>query len=469
MDADGAATDWSIRATGLGKTYTIYDHPRDRLFEMLLPFRGRRGRPFVAVRDVDLEVERGECVGVVGRNGSGKSTLLSMLCGTLSPTEGALEVRGQIAPMLSIGAGFSPQFTGRENVALNATLLGLSAEELDARMASIIEFADIGDFFDQPVQRYSAGMQSRLAFAAAMAIDPDVLVMDEVLAVGDEAFTRKCFARIEEIRDAGATVFFASHSAQLVVELCDRALLMDEGDCLLQSDPKTVVTQHQRLLFSPPEERAAIREEVANLDDEGRDGATRAARRSGRRASARGEGPPDASVLDPALGRFEPDLKSESQVEYGDGRARISDLRVLNADGLRVNVLEAGGIYCYAYEVEFLAPAACVRFGMMLKLTSGLELGGQVSCPPEDRIDSVTEGTRVRVEFEFIARLAPGTYFGNAGVLGLGDEEGETYLHRLVDGVLFRVLPSRGSAATGWVDLSSARPARVSVDSVAAS
>jgi lipopolysaccharide transport system ATP-binding protein len=231
MSSDGPGH--AIEARGLGKTFELYDRPEDRLKQLLWPGRRRFYREFVAVHDIDLNVERGECVGVVGRNGSGKSTLLNMICGTLEPSVGEVVVRGRVAPMLTIGAGFSPDFTGRENVLFNATMLGMSRSEILRRMQSIIEFADIGEFFDQPVKRYSSGMYSRLAFAAAIAIDPEVLVMDEVLAVGDEAFTRKCFARIEAIKAEGATIFFASHAPNLVIELCDRAILMDRGECLL--------------------------------------------------------------------------------------------------------------------------------------------------------------------------------------------------------------------------------------------
>ncbi|MBJ18142.1 MAG: ABC transporter ATP-binding protein [Deltaproteobacteria bacterium] len=458
MSSDTKSTDSGpdervIEARGLGKVYSLYDRPQDRLKQMLWPRARRAGRKFAAVRGVDLDVGRGECVGVVGRNGSGKSTLLSMICGTLEPSEGELEVRGRVAPMLAIGAGFSPEFTGRENVRLNAAVLGYSDRDLSERMQRIIDFADIGEFFDQPVKRYSAGMYSRIAFAAAIAIDPEILIMDEVLAVGDEAFTRKCFARIESIREAGATIFFASHAPNLILELCDRAILMDAGECLLQADPKTVIAQHHRLMFSPKEDFEAIRGEVRRIGElPARERATAGASRTRATAAAPEE-----------YGRYDAGLKPETTLEYGDGRARIVDVRILDPEDRPVNVLRAGRSYRYAYEVEFREDVWGVRFGMLVKLTTGFELAGQASDAPGAGLEKVAVGSSASVEFPFVARLAPGTYFANAGVLGQG-VEGETYLHRVVDALMFKVLPGDSETVTGSVDLRGEEGARVRLD-----
>jgi lipopolysaccharide transport system ATP-binding protein len=191
----------AIRLRSVGKVYHIYDKPHDRLKQMLWPGRRRFHREFHALRGVDLEIYRGETVGVVGRNGSGKSTLLKLISGILQPTEGEIEVHGLVAPLLTIGGGFNPEFTGRENVFVNASILGLERHEIEERLDEIIRFADIGAFFDQPVRSYSSGMYSRLAFAVVIHSDPDILIVDEVLAVGDEAFSRKCFSRIEAIKE----------------------------------------------------------------------------------------------------------------------------------------------------------------------------------------------------------------------------------------------------------------------------
>src|SRR5690348_2740583 len=222
-----SSEDFSIRVDRLSKRYEIYAQPAHRLKQMILPRAQRAMRrsartyfkEFWALRDVSFDVRRGETVGIVGRNGSGKSTLLQMICGTLHPTAGRISVGGRIAALLELGAGFNPEFTGRENVYLNAAVIGLSREEIDARFDDIAAFADIGDFMEQPVKTYSSGMYVRLAFAVAINVDPEILVVDEALAVGDELFQRKCFARIDAIRSKGATILFVSHSANAVVEL----------------------------------------------------------------------------------------------------------------------------------------------------------------------------------------------------------------------------------------------------------
>ena len=239
----------AIRVNNLSKCYHIYDRPQDRLKQLVVPkLRSLVGRnpnryyrEFWALNDVSFEVGRGETIGIIGRNGSGKSTLLQMICGTLDPTAGLVETRGRVAALLELGAGFNPEFTGRENVYMNATVLGLTQEEISTRFDSIASFADIGEFIEQPVKHYSSGMYARLAFAVAINVDPDILVVDEALAVGDEPFQRKCFSRIEKIRNDGGTILFVSHSGSTVINLCDRAILLHRGERLYTGTPKRAV------------------------------------------------------------------------------------------------------------------------------------------------------------------------------------------------------------------------------------
>ncbi|MCK9174507.1 MAG: ABC transporter ATP-binding protein, partial [Desulforhopalus sp.] len=211
------SSDAAITVENLSKCYQIYDKPGDRLKQMIM--RGRRHyyKEFWALRDVSFTIGRGETVGIVGQNGCGKSTLLQMVCGTLNPTEGKCQTRGRIAALLELGSGFNPEFTGRENVYMNGSVLGLTSAEIDSRFADIADFANIGDFIEQPVKTYSSGMMVRLAFAVAINVDPEILIVDEALAVGDELFQRKCFSRLEEIRRKGATILFVSHSVGVVV------------------------------------------------------------------------------------------------------------------------------------------------------------------------------------------------------------------------------------------------------------
>ncbi|MBY4898115.1 ABC transporter ATP-binding protein [Cupriavidus sp. AU9028] len=232
-----SSDDLAIHVENLGKCYQIYDRPHDRLKQSIVP-RLRRmvgatprsyAREFWALRDVSFDVRRGETVGIIGRNGSGKSTLLQMICGTVTPTTGAIRTNGRVAALLELGAGFNPEFTGRENVYLNAALLGLTQDEVEQRFDRIAAFADIGSFIESPVKQYSSGMFARLAFSVAIHVDPEILIVDEILAVGDAAFQRRCMAKFYEVRERGCTILFVSHDQYQVKSICQRALYLDSG------------------------------------------------------------------------------------------------------------------------------------------------------------------------------------------------------------------------------------------------
>jgi len=239
----------AIKVENLSKCYQIYAHPHDRLKQSIYPRLQRLAgqqpkqyfREFWALKDVSFEIKKGETVGIIGRNGSGKSTLLQMICGTLNPTSGSIQTHGRIAALLELGSGFNPEFTGRENVYMNAAVLGLSREETDARFDDIIDFADIGDFIEQPVKTYSSGMMVRLAFAVTVHVDADILIVDEALAVGDAFFTQKCMIKIKKLMDSGATLLFVSHDSNAVKSLCNSALLLDHGQLTCAGDTNNVV------------------------------------------------------------------------------------------------------------------------------------------------------------------------------------------------------------------------------------
>jgi len=447
---------FAIHARGLTKAYQIYTRPQDRLFQMIWGGRKTFYQDFLAVRHVDVDVRRGETFGIVGRNGSGKSTLLKLICATLSPTAGDVKVNGHIAPLLTIGAGFNPDFTGRENVFLNSSILGLTDEAINDHLDAIIDFADIGEFFDQPIKNYSSGMYARLAFAVAINTNPDILAIDEVLAVGDEAFTRKCFARIAEIKANGATILLVSHSADTIIEFCDRALLMERGERLLTSDPKTIISRYHRLLYSPPEELPAVLQEIRNLDK----GQVSESVSTGTAASTHES---KGVETNEDFGYFDPNLKPQSTVEYVPKGAQIRGACILDPKGRQVNVLRPGKIYIYTYEVEFMKPAFRVQFGMMVKLVTGFELAGQVSHPTGSGIESIDRGTTVCVRFPFKTALVPGVYFLNAGVRGICDGE-EEFLHRILDIIMFRVLPAPECRTKGYIDLAPSNESAIEVD-----
>ncbi|MBK5552223.1 ABC transporter ATP-binding protein [Pseudomonas sp. TH03] len=241
-------SDIAIKVENLSKCYQIYDQPHDRLKQFLMSNR-QYYREFWALNDVSFEIKKGETVGIIGRNGSGKSTLLQMICGTLNPTSGSVQTYGRIAALLELGSGFNPEFTGRENIYMNAAVLGLSTEETDARYDQIVAFADIGNFIGQAVKTYSSGMMVRLAFSVAIHVDPDILIIDEALSVGDAYFQAKCAKMIQEIIARGSTVLFVSHDTASVKSLCSRALLLESGRSRYLGDVNTAVEKYYSALI----------------------------------------------------------------------------------------------------------------------------------------------------------------------------------------------------------------------------
>jgi lipopolysaccharide transport system ATP-binding protein len=446
-----APPDTAIHIRGLGKAYHVFNRPEDRLKQMLLGRWHTYYREFWALRDVDLDVGRGEVVGIIGRNGSGKSTLLQMICGTLAPTTGTLVVHGRIAALLELGAGFNPDFTGRDNVFLNGRILGVGREEMEKRYDAIAAFADIGEFLDQPVKTYSSGMYARLAFAVAINVDPQILVVDEALSVGDEAFQRKCYARLRQIRDNGATVLLVSHAAGTVVQLCDRAVLLDHGQRLLTADPKTAIAKYQRLAYAPADRAEPIREEILKLDAQL--AVSAAASVPPTPALEKTDPAPSGSSLPPpAASYYDPNLTPKSTVEYVSRGVSISDASILDNRARRVNILVPGQTYQYRYTVAFENEGFSVRFGMMIKSITGVELAGAASHAEGESIAHIPAGRRMTVTFQFQNLLTPGAYFLNAGVLGAG-ADGHTWLARVLDVAMFRVDPGAGATATGLVNL----------------
>jgi ABC-type polysaccharide/polyol phosphate transport system ATPase subunit len=242
-------TEVAIRLRGVSKKYRIFDSPRQRLKEALDPLGRTYHRDFWALKDIDLVVPKGQTVGIVGRNGSGKSTLLQIVTSVLQPTAGTVEVAGRVAALLELGAGFDPDFTGRQNVRQYGRLQGLKFAEIEARLPEVEAFADIGEFFDRPVKSYSSGMFARLAFAAAINVDPDVLILDEILAVGDATFQQRCYERIRSFRESGKTILLVSHSLETILDNCDSAFLLEKGSVVAAGQPKAVVDRYRELIF----------------------------------------------------------------------------------------------------------------------------------------------------------------------------------------------------------------------------
>ncbi|MBT5265398.1 MAG: ABC transporter ATP-binding protein [Rhodospirillaceae bacterium] len=436
----------SVLVNGLTKTYNIYPRPVDRMMRRL-PWWPTNPKQVHAVRDVNFQVHRGETLGIIGRNGSGKSTLLEMIVGTLAPDLGSVEVRGRISALLELGAGFDMEFTGRENLYLNAHLLGFSRDEIEHRVPSILEFSELGDFIDQPVKTYSSGMFVRLAFAVAISVDPDILIIDEALAVGDAAFQRKCFARIEKLKEGGATILFVSHSERMLLELCDRALLMHQGHQLMLGTPKDVVSAYHRVLFDP-DWAAEATDPEAFRSRLGRDGI---------------KDDQLVPLADTRTSRshFDPSLVSKSRFEYENQGATLHDPMVLDQDGEQVNMLRHGDRYTYTYEISFHEDSREVRCGMLIKTVTGLELTSCGTTSRRQAVAFVPAGSTLTVSFAFTCSLLADDYFFNCGVSSVKDGARD-FMHRIIDAVMIKVMPEPSLPAGHIVDLEYAPRVRLS-------
>jgi lipopolysaccharide transport system ATP-binding protein len=439
MSSDGHAID----VTGLCKVYDLYRSPGQRFLSFLSRGKSTSRERFHAISDVSFSMDKGEVVGIVGRNGSGKSTLLQLIAGVLQPTQGQIALRGRISAILELGAGFNPEATGRENIYINGAILGYSAAAIEAKLDSIIEFADIGAFIDRPVKLYSSGMYVRLAFAIAISVEPDILIVDEALSVGDAAFQRKCFARIESLRLKGTTILFVSHSEALVIELCDRAILLEAGKLLCEGSPKMVMGFYNRLLNA---NEASVAQTLADIETHIQQHASEPA--------VIGATPHVVdSVADMSF--LDPHLVPKSTIAYEPKGAQILHPRILNAHGEHVNVLVRGQAYTYTYQVHFAEPLQGVRFSFLIKTINGLEIGGAVSHIAGAGLDSIAAGTTVAVSFRFDCTLNSNLYFMNAGVLArIGDAE--SYAHRILDLYMFRVQALERDTATAVVDFRTA-------------
>ena len=442
----------AISLRGVSKCFKRYDRPVDRLKELLIPGKSR-ALEFWALRDIDLDVPKGQTLGIVGRNGSGKSTLLQIIAGTLTPTTGTVQVNGRVSALLELGSGFNPEFTGRQNVFFNGQLLGLTKEEVEERFDEIAAFADIGDFIDQPVKTYSSGMFVRLAFAVAVHADPEILIVDEALSVGDEVFQKKCCNKIFKFQDAGITTIFVSHSAATVTELCETATLLDHGSKLIESTSNIVIKFYQKLSYAPKDQKQKIINEIKYFQNN-----TQSLHELSSLAISEIESSSfiNASTTE-LLDEFDdPYLKIKDSIEYESIGARIDleSVYIKNTKGRVVNNLTHGKEYVFSFVVYFQMHAYSVRFGTLVKTINGVELGGIVTHPLDgEGVKFIPESSVVRINLPFQANLHPGTYFMNAGVSGLIDGE-RMHLHRILDAKIFRINPISSIYTTGYVNLS---------------
>ena len=432
----------AISVNNLSKCYRIFPSPQARLIQGILGHRKQLYRNFWALRDINFELRQGQTLGVVGRNGSGKSTLLQILCGTLTPTEGQINCHGRIAGLLELGSGFNPEFTGIENIFLNASLLGLKQKDIDSRLDSILAFADIGEHIHQPVKTYSSGMALRLAFAVQANIEPDILIVDEALAVGDELFQKKCFSRLSQLKQQGTSILLVTHSCAQIIQHCDQSLLLHKGQQQLLGQPSIITTTYQQLANAPDEQWPAVIQRRQNLINSNKSNTDENKSKSAEHNT-----------------EHDPNLIPQSREIYPSEGIMIESVTVEYPDGRECNQITFGA----AFQLRFKYRATSdhkpqpIRCGCHIANNQGLRITGQ-AFPLSGEFFSPKAGTQWDMVFSFGAGLLPGVYFIGGGIWP-ADQPG-AFLHRVVDFCAMRILSNPDSTPSGICDLSS-RPAEL--------
>lgn len=420
----------SIRAEGVSKAYTIYRRPEDRLKQMFAFGRRKYYDEYWALRDASLTVRRGETVGLVGRNGSGKSTFLQLICGTLTPTAGRITVEGRVAALLELGAGFNPEFSGRENVHIAASILGLTRQEIDDRFDAILDFAGIGDFIDQPVKVYSSGMYARLAFAVAAHVDADILVVDEILAVGDAAFTQRCMRYINRFKETG-TLLFVSHDTGAIASLCDRVVWMDRGEIRAIGEPKDICHDY-------------LASQIEELDDSG---SFRIGGERKRREPPKVRTTPDqrAEVLkqSPFANRMEVFDFDPGGPWFGQRGATITGVTLSDAQGGRLAVAQGGEEVVLRIEVRAEQPLKAPIVGFTFKNRLGQYLFAdntflsfQFSPLP------IATGGCFHATFRFQLPFLPSGDYSFAAAVAEGTQQNHVQHHWIDDALFLQVSSS---------------------------
>lgn len=434
-----------ISVKNVSKCFYTYDKPRDRLKQAIVPRLQRwsgqdpttYGREFWALRDINFDVSKGETVGIVGRNGSGKSTLLQIICGTLNPTLGQIETRGRVAALLELGSGFNPEFTGRENVYLNGAVLGLSRDEVDERFDAIAGFADIGEFLDQPVKAYSSGMAVRLAFAVQAQVDPEILIVDEALSVGDARFQAKCFERLRQLKENGTSILLVTHSSEQVVTHCSRAILLEKSRIEMIGESRPVINRYTDLLFG--REKSPVTDKSLDLAE-----------------AERVELQP--TTAEKVVLRFDADSYAERfgynshEYRWGDGAATLVDFH-LSASGREYpQSVESGEQITLQVAMLFNRTVINPIIGFTIKTKEGVTVYGtnsyMLDCHETGLIGLA--GSQAKALLTFKNALATGDYFISVGI---ASRQGEDIVphDRRYDSIHFVVEPT--PKLLGLIDL----------------
>lgn len=421
--------DIAIKVSHLSKVYKLYDRPMDRLKDSLGLAKKQVFKEHYALSDVDMEVKKGETVGIIGTNGSGKSTILKIITGVLNPTEGEVTVNGRISALLELGAGFNQEYTGIENIYLNGTMIGFSKEEIDARLDDIVSFADIGDFINQPVKSYSSGMFVRLAFAVAINIDPEILIVDEALSVGDVFFQNKCYHKFEEFKEQGKTILFVSHDLGSISKYCDRVILLNRGVKKAEGSPQEMVDLYKKIMVG--------------LDDDD-------TKETDENSSQTGEKNSGQTVVH---GKWKDNLAMNPNVnEYGNGKAEIIDIGIFDEHELLTSSIMKGSKFRLSTKVRFNEDVSDPIFTYTFKTIRGTDVTGTNTMYEKVTPGDVKKGEVYMASFTQEMNLQGGEYLLSVSCTGFEGGEFVAY-HRLYDAVNVTVISDKNTV--GFYDMNS--------------
>lgn len=424
----------AICVQNVSKMYKLYDRNRDRLIEAFGLSKSHRYHEHFALHNLNFEVKRGETVGIIGTNGAGKSTILKIITGVLNPTEGEVKINGRISALLELGAGFNMEYTGIENIYLNGTMIGFSKEEIDAKLDDILSFADIGDFVYQPVKTYSSGMFVRLAFAVAINIEPEILIVDEALSVGDVFFQAKCYKKFEDFKKAGKTILFVSHDLGSISKYCDRVILLNKGTKLAEGLPKEMISIYKRLLVNQFDEDE-LTEEPEKVKE--------------------------ASVISESIteqtGQTELCWKSNYEInpnldEYGNGKAHIIDFAVRDTEGNITSSIEKGTTFTITSKVKFEGEIQNPIFTYTFKNVHGTAITGTNSMYEKVDIGVAKPGEVYACTFTQDMNLQGGEYLLSISCTGFANGDFVVY-HRLYDVISINVISDKNTV--GFYDMNS--------------
>lgn len=427
----------AITVKDVTKIYKLYDKPIDRLKEALNPFHKEYHKKFYALNNLSFEVKKGETVGIIGTNGSGKSTILKIITGVLTPTTGDVEVNGVISALLELGAGFNMDYTGIENIYMNGTMMGFSKKEMDAKLQEILDFADIGDFVYQPVKTYSSGMFVRLAFALAINVEPEILIVDEALSVGDVFFQSKCYRRMEEIRQKGTTILMVTHDMGSIIKYCDKVVLLNKGNFVAEGAPGHMVDLYKKILAGQMEGLEAAKDVDSDFSGETAE----------KEQKEKTYQLPHGKLMKDSL------TINSNRTEYGDGRAKIYDLGLFDQRGNLTNLLLKGEEFTIKEKIRFAAPIQSPIFTYTIKDKKGTDLTGTNTMFEGTDIKPVKAGDEYEVSFTQKMTLQGGEYLLSMSCTGF--EQGEhTVYHRLYDVANITVISNKNTV--GVYDMESA-------------